>query len=52
MNRGTVKSRRKSRDVDDCVLLLRFCGKSSSCGERAKANQREKNAGQDNEESN
>jgi len=47
VNRGTVKSRRKALDVDNFVLLLRFCGAGSSCGERAKACQGEKDAGQD-----
>ena len=51
VNRGTVKSRRKTGDVDNfSVLLLRLCELAVSCGERAKACQRQKDAGQDNKQ--
>ena len=41
-----TKPRGKALDVDNFVLLLRLCGAGSNCGERAKACQRQKDAGQ------
>ena len=52
VNGGTVKSRRKTLDVDNFVLFAALVRMPVSiCGERAKANQRQRDAGQKNKHS-